>query len=155
MSQQQPRAQTLRFQSAVNRVMRTTLRLPLVSKLPGRRLVLLEVVGRRSGKRFELPVAYTRQGSDLLVGTPFAWGRNLRTGDVIGIVLMGTHQEADVVAYTDHDGVVEAYGVMCRDNKAFAKFNKVGIDNQGTPDMGDLEAAWKSGARAFRLTPHS
>lgn len=152
---QQPRAQTLRFQGAVNRVMRTMLRVPLVSKLPGRRLVLLEIVGRRSGKRYELPVAYTQQGADLLVGTPFAWGRNLRTGDTINIVLMGTPQQADVVAITDHDGVIEAYGAMCRDNKAFANFNKVAIDKQGNPDPGDLELAWKSGARAFRLTPHS
>jgi Domain of unknown function (DUF385). len=151
---QQPRAQKLRFQGAVNRVMRTLLRVPIISKLPGQRLVLLEIVGRRSGKHFELPVAYTRQGSDLLVGTPFAWGRNLSTGDTIDIVLMGKPQQAAVVAYTDHDGVIEAYGAMCRDNKAFANFNKVGIDKQGTPDPADLEAAWKAGARAFRLTPH-
>lgn len=152
---EQPRAQTLRFQGAVNRVMRTMLRLPVLGTLPGRKLMLLEVVGRRSGKHMELPVAYTRQGSDVLVGTPFAWGRNLRTGDVIDIVLMGKHRQADVVAYTDHDGVVEAYGAMCRDNKAFANFNKVGIDAQGRPDPADLDAAWKSGARAFRLTPRS
>lgn len=151
---QQPRAQKLRFQGAVNRVMRTLLRVPIISKLPGQRLVLLEIVGRRSGKHFELPVAYTRQGADLLVGTPFAWGRNLSTGDTIDIVLMGKPQQAAVVAYTDHDGVIDAYGAMCRDNKAFANFNKVGIDEQGTPDPGDLEAAWKAGARAFRLTPH-
>ena len=149
---QQPRAQTLRFQGAVNRVMRTALRLPVVSRLPGRRLVLLEVVGRRSGRLLEVPVAYTRQGTDLLVGTPFVWGRNLRTGDVIDIVLMGARRPADVVAYTDHDGVIEAYGAMCRDNKAFANFNKVAI-HHGEPDAGDLEAAWHAGARAFRLTP--
>lgn len=152
---QQPRAQTLRFQGAVNRVMRVLLRVPIVGKLPGRRLALLEIVGRRSGKHFEVPVAYTRQGHDLLVGTPFSWGRNLRTGDVIDIVLMGTRRKADVVAYTDHDAVIEAYGVMCRDNKAFANFNKVGISKQGEPDPADLEAAFESGARAFRLAPRS
>lgn len=150
---QQPRAQTLRFQGAVNRVMRTMLRLPVVGKLPGRRLVLLEIVGRRSGRRFEVPVAYTRQGTDLLVGTPFAWGRNLRTGDQLNIVLMGEQRQASVVAYTGHDDVVEAYGAMCRDNKAFANFNKVSIDKQGNPDPGDLEAAYRAGARAFRLSP--
>lgn len=150
---QQPRAQTLRFQGAVNRVMRTMLRVPLVGKLPGRRLMLLEIVGRRSGRRFEVPVAYTRQDSDLLVGTPFAWGRNLRTGDQLNIVLMGAARQASVVAYTDHDGVIEAYGAMCRDNKAFANFNKVSIDKQGNPDPDDLEAAFRAGARAFRLSP--
>ncbi|MBB2892678.1 nitroreductase/quinone reductase family protein [Flexivirga oryzae] len=148
----QPRAQTLRFQGAVNRVMRTLLRLPVLSRGPGRRLVLLEIVGRRSGKRLEIPVAYTRQGDDLLVGTPFAWGRNLRTGDVIDLVLLGKKQQADVTAFTDRDGVIDAYAVMCRDNRAFANFNKVRVTG-GEPDAADLEAAWKSGARAFRLTP--
>lgn len=148
----QPRAQTLRFQGAVNRVMRTLLRLPVLSRGPGRRLVLLEIVGRRSGKRLEIPVAYTRQGDDLLVGTPFAWGRNLRTGDVIDLVLMGKKQQADVTAFTDRDGMIDAYAAMCRDNRAFANFNKVRVTG-GEPDAADLEAAWKSGARAFRLTP--
>lgn len=149
---EEPRAQTLRFQGAVNRVMRTVLGVPVLSRGPGRKLVLLEIVGRRSGKRFEIPVAYTRQGDDLLVGTPFAWGRNLRTGDVIDLVLMGKQQQADVTAFTDRDGVIEAYAAMCRDNRAFANFNKIRIID-GAPDPADLEAAWKSGARAFRLTP--
>jgi len=148
----QPRAQTLRFQGAVNRVMRTLLHLPVLSRGPGRRLVLLEIVGRRSGTRFEIPVAYTRQGDDLLVGTPFAWGHNLRTGDVVDLVLMGAKRQADVTAYTDRDGVIDLYGVMCRDNRAFANFNKVRMTG-GVPNPADLEAAWTSGARAFRLTP--
>ncbi|WP_446666984.1 nitroreductase/quinone reductase family protein [Flexivirga sp. B27] len=150
---EQPRAQTLRFQGAVNRVMRAMLRTPVLGKLPGRRLVLLEIVGRRSGREFEVPVAYTRQGNDLLIGTPFGWGRNLRTGDVIDIVLMGSHRRADVVTYADHNGVIDAYDAMCRDNRAFANFNKVSIDKQGRPDPDDLEAAFRAGARAFRLTP--
>lgn len=150
---EQPRAQTLRFQGAVNRVMRRLLRTPVLAGGPGRRLVLLEIVGRHSGKRYELPVAYTRQGADLLIGTPFPWGRNLRTGDVIDIVLMGKRRQADVVAFTDRDGVLEAYAEMCRANKAFASFNKISRGADGQPDAGDLEAAWRSGARAFRLTP--
>ena len=150
---QQPHAQTLRFQGAVNRVMRTLLRLPVLSRGPGRRLVLLEIIGRRSGKHFEVPVAYTRQGADLLVGTPFAWGRNLRTGDVIDIVLMGVRRQADVIAYTDRDSVMEAYAVMCRDNPQFSKFNKIARGQDGEPDDRDLEAAWKAGARAFRIAP--
>ena len=150
---QQPRAQTLRFQGAVNRVMRTLLRMPLLSRLPGRRLVLVEVVGRRTGRKFEVPVAHLRQGADLLIGTPFAWGRNLHTGDVVGIVLMGSRRAARVTAYTGREDVMEQYAVICRGNHAFAGFNKIALDKQGEPSAEDLERAWASGARAFRLTP--
>jgi hypothetical protein len=41
---------------------------------------------------------------------------------------------------------------MCRDNRQFAKFNKIGLDSAGNPDPEDLHSAWTAGARAFRLT---
>jgi len=31
---------------------------------------------------------------------------------------------------------------MCRDNAQFAKFNKIGLHADGTPDADDLHAAW-------------
>ncbi len=69
-----PRAQTLALQGLVNRVVRAVLRTPLVSRLAGRRLVTVYVVGRKSGRRYAVPVAYTRHEADLLIGTPFGWG---------------------------------------------------------------------------------
>ena len=42
---------------------------------------------------------------------------------------------------------------MCRDNPQFAKFNKIGLDADGTPKADDLHAAWAAGARSFVLTP--
>ena len=42
---------------------------------------------------------------------------------------------------------------MVRANRQFAKFNKIGIDSDGSPNPADLRAAWAAGARGFRLTP--
>ncbi len=42
---------------------------------------------------------------------------------------------------------------MARDNHAFAKFNNIGFDPEGTPDRTDLRRAWAAGAWAIRLTP--
>ncbi len=91
-----PRAQTLPAQALVNRVMRGLLRAPLLSRLVGRRLVTLYVVGRKSGRRYTVPVAYTPDQGDLLIGTPFGWGRNLRTGEPVTIRLRGRRRVADV-----------------------------------------------------------
>jgi hypothetical protein len=99
------------------------------------------------------PVAYTRDKDDLLVGTPFAWGRNLRTGQQVNVLLKGTWRTANVVAITDEAGVVDAYATMARDNPQFAKFNKISLDENSNPDPADLRLAWEGGARAFRLTP--
>jgi hypothetical protein len=147
------RAQTLRFQGAANTVTQGLLRVPLLNRLVGRRLIVIEVVGRASGKVYQVPVAYTRHEGALLVGTPFRWGRNLRTGEPVTILLKGKRTTADVVVYTDEADVVAAYATMARENRQFAGFNKIGLDEHGVPDPDDLHLAWEAGARAFRLTP--
>lgn len=148
-----PRAQTMALQGVANRVVRGLLRTPLLSRAAGARLVTLYIVGRKSGRRYTVPVAYTRQGDDLLIGTPFGWGRNLRTGEPVEIRLKGRLRQADVRVYSGEADVTGLYAVICRDNKQFAKFNKVGFDAAGNPEPDDLHLAWMAGARAYRLTP--
>ena len=117
-------------------------------------LVTVYVTGRKSGRRYAVPVAYTRHEGDLLIGSPFGWGRNLRTGEPVTIRLKGRRRLADVLVLADEQEVVDAYAVMARDNHAFAKFNNIGFDPDGNPVPADLRLAWAAGARAFRLTPH-
>jgi deazaflavin-dependent oxidoreductase (nitroreductase family) len=148
-----PRAQTLKAQHLVNRIVRGLLRTPLLSRLAGRRLVTVYVTGRKSGRRYAVPVAYTRHEGDLLIGSPFGWGRNLRTGEAVTIRLKGRRRLADVLVLADEREVVDAYAVMARDNHAFAKFNDIGFDQGGNPVPADLRQAWAAGARAFQLTP--
>jgi deazaflavin-dependent oxidoreductase (nitroreductase family) len=148
-----PRARTLPVQGLANRIVRGLLRVPLVSRLAGSRLITVYVVGRKSGRHYSVPVAYTRHEGDLLVGTPFGWGRNLRTGEPVAIRLKGRRRLADVQVMTEEQDVVDAYAVMSRDNHSFAKFNSIGFDPDGNPVPADLRLAWAAGARAFRLTP--
>ncbi len=148
----QPRAQTLTAQSAVNRLIRGMLRTPLVCRLLGRRLITVYLVGRKTGRRFAIPVAYTRHERALLFGTQFGWGHNLRTGESVEIRLLGKRRAAVVEVITDEAGVVGGYAIICRDNHGFARFNRVRIDDTGEPDPHDLHLAWAAGARMFRLT---
>jgi len=140
------------LQGLVNRVMRGLLRLPIVSRGIGKALITLYVVGRTSGRRFTIPVAYTRHDGKLLIGSPFPWVRNLRTGVPLEVRYKGRLQVADVEVISDEEGVVEAYREMCRDNPTFAKFNKVTLDADGTPNVEDLHAAWRTGARVVKLS---
>ena len=149
-----PRAQTLPVQRLVNRLVRGLLRIPLLSSVVGSRLVTIYVVGRKTGRHYSVPVAYTRQGEVLLVGSPFGWVRNLRTGEPVDVRLKGRLAAADVEVVADEAGVVAAYATMVRDNHSFAKFNRIGLDAAGNPDPEDLRLAWQAGARAVRLTPH-
>jgi hypothetical protein len=147
------RAQTMIFQGLANRMVRGLLRTPLLSRVVGKRLITLYIVGRKSGKHYTIPVAYTRHEGILLIGTPFAWGRNLRTGEPVEVRLLGRRRTADVEVRTDEAGVVEDYAVIARDNHNFATFNKIGFDRDGNPNPADLHLAWEAGARVMRLAP--
>jgi hypothetical protein len=127
------RAQTLPLQGLVNRVIRGLLRSPLLCRLIGRRLITVYLVGRKSGRRYAVPVACTPRSGTLLVGTQFAWARNLRTGEPVHIRLAGKRRSADVQVVTDETGVVEHLASMARDNHQFARFNKIGLDQRATP----------------------
>jgi len=141
------------LQGLANRIVRGLLRVPLLNRGVGSRLVTIYIVGRKTGRRFAVPVAYTRYDGDLLIGTPFGWKHNLRTGEPVVIRLQGRRRRADVQAFLDEADVVHYFAVMSRDNPNFAKFNKIRRDADGQPNSDDLHLAWASGARAFRLSP--
>ena len=147
------RAQTLPLQGLVNRAIRGLLRTPLLCRLVGKRLITVYLVGRKSGRHYAVPVAYTRRNGTLLVGTQFAWARNLRTGEPVHIRLAGKRRPADVHVVADETGVIEHFALMARDNHQFAKFNKIGLDQHGDPSPDDLHLAWAAGARVALLTP--
>jgi deazaflavin-dependent oxidoreductase (nitroreductase family) len=147
----EPRAQTLRFQGLANAVVRGLSRVPLLSRVVGERLITLYVVGRKSGKRYTVPVAFTRHDGVLLIGSPFAWGRNLRSGEPIQVRYKGKRHTADVEVHTEEADVVADYTIIARDNRNFAEFNKIGFDEHGNPSANDLHLAWAAGARSFRL----
>lgn len=147
------RARTLPLQRVVNVVVRGVLRAPLLSALVGRRLCTLYVVGRRSGRRYAVPVAYTRHDAGLLVASQFGWARNLRTGEQLHIRLAGRRLPADVQVFSDEAGVVDRLAEMARDNHQFARFNKIGFDGRGEPRSDDLHDCWVAGTRVALLTP--
>jgi len=129
------------------------LRTPGLAPIAGSRLVTLYVVGRKSGRRYRVPVAYVTEGDGLLIGTSSGWGRNLRTGEPIAIRLKGKRRRADVHVSATEPEVVSAYAHMARANPTFAKFSNIHLSEDGEPDHHDLHLAWAAGARAIRLTP--
>jgi F420H(2)-dependent quinone reductase len=75
-----------------NRAVAVVLRSPL-HPLISRRLALISVTGRRSGREHTFPVAYTRDGErvSIVVGWPERklWWRNLREGGPVRLRLQG------------------------------------------------------------------
>ena len=146
-------AHTLALQGFANRVVRSLLRMPLLGRLVGTRLLTVYAVGRKTGRCYAVPVAYCRYDAALLFGTEFRWVRNLRTGEPVEICYKGKRRTADVTVTADEAGVMADYRVLAHDNHRFAAFNRIALDARGEPDPADLRRCWVAGARSVRLTP--
>ncbi|RLK09623.1 deazaflavin-dependent oxidoreductase (nitroreductase family) [Micromonospora sp. M71_S20] len=90
--------------------MRWFLSTPRRAQRVGRHLLLLHVVGRRSGRELVFPVAY-RDGGDgrLLVLTNSPWRVNLRDRPDIAVTLLGRRLAARAQLVEDPDLVAQVY----------------------------------------------
>src|SRR5829696_3572442 len=85
-----------------NRLTRPLLRSPAHGLL-SKRLLLITVTGRRTGRRFTIPVAYEESGGVVLI-QPSAperkvWWRNLRGGAPVRLRLRGRDRTGHAVAH--------------------------------------------------------
>src|SRR4051794_20585001 len=93
----------------MNRVMRTVLASPRRTRV-GRYLLLLHLTGRRTGRRFVLPVGYRRlDDGRLLVLTNSGWRLNLRGRPNVEVTLLGELRPALAQLVEDPDMVGAVY----------------------------------------------
>ncbi|WP_157535178.1 nitroreductase/quinone reductase family protein [Nocardia inohanensis] len=142
------------YQGTLNKVIRTLLKAPILGRQLGKRLAVLHVTGRKSGKVYDVPIAYTRQGGALLVGTAkHPWVRNIRKDVPIQISMGGPKLTADAEVFEDAESVVRLSTVIATDNKQWAKFNGIGFDAAGNPNKADAYQSWQQGAVIISVTP--
>jgi hypothetical protein len=83
-----------------------------------RRLLLVRVTGRRSGRTFELPVGYARRDSELLVtvGAPERkhWWRNIDGPTPVTVLLRG-HTRRGVARLDRGQGSTEVHIALADD----------------------------------------
>lgn len=141
------------YQKFVNSIIRSLLRVPGVGGQMGKRLLILHVTGRKSGKVYDVPVAYTRHGEELLIGTAKQpWVRNIRKDVPIQVSMGGPKLTADAEVLEDSESVMRLDDIMARDNKQWAKFNGVGFDPDGSPNKADIYQSWQQGSVVIRVT---
>ncbi|WP_344752725.1 nitroreductase/quinone reductase family protein [Gryllotalpicola koreensis] len=145
-------ARALPGQRAMNVLMRGVLAAPGLAHLAGKRLLVLYVIGRKSGKEYRIPVAYEREGGELLIGTSARWARNLRTGDIVTMRFLGKLVKMRVSMDVTERAATADYALIASKNPAFAKFNRLTVTD-GVVSADDLRAAWAAGARGIRLAP--
>ncbi|GAA4605815.1 deazaflavin-dependent oxidoreductase (nitroreductase family) [Actinoplanes octamycinicus] len=139
----------------VNRVMRWLLSSPGRAQRIGRHLLLLHVTGRRTGRRFVLPVAYRENGDGrLLVLTNSGWRANLRGNPEVSVTLLGAHRRAQAQLVEDPDDVAWVYRELI-EAVGHAKAGRrmgIRINVDRTPTLAELaEASRRDGLAVIYL----
>ena len=138
----------------MNVPMRAILSLPFPTPL-GRRLMLLFLTGRNTGRKYRVPVSYVRDGDMLLTPGGGNWKLNLTEGQPVRVRLGGKDFLATPQIIRDPDEVEPLLEKMTTANPITGKFVRIPRDAQGRFDRTRLEAATRYGFAIVRWRPGS
>jgi deazaflavin-dependent oxidoreductase (nitroreductase family) len=147
-----PARRQSRAQRAGDATVRFLLRSPLHRLLSGR-LLIITVIGRKTGREYDLPVGYVEHGGALLVGTAARWRRNLRPGVPVRVRLRGRDVQADAEVITEEARAADLYAAILRRNPIHGRFVGIGVEPDGSANPSDLRRALAGGAAVVRLSP--
>ena len=113
---------------------------PLISKS----ILVLEFQGRKTGKKYLIPVSYCEYSKQQLVcvtDRPNIWWRNLISVDEIEILFRGKMLKASVEVESENDELIKAHlAALCEHSRVDGFFAKVRY-KQGEPIEDDLKRA--------------
>ena len=138
-----------RAMRVANVPMRRALALPYATPL-SRRLMLLFLTGRRTGRRYRQPVSYVRDGATLLTPGGGKWKLNLAEGRPVRIRLQGRDVSARPEIVADLDAIERLLAVMTAANPRVRSFVGIAQDPDGRFDRAQLETAVRYGFRVVR-----
>lgn len=128
-----------------NAIMIRLLRSPL-HPLLSKNTLLLSYTGRKSQRRYTVPVNYVRHGDRLWI-TSFrqrTWWRNLRGGQAVTVRLQGRDLPAAAMVVETDEAVAEQLAAYLRLVPGQARYFQVGLDEQGQPEPAGVAEAAKS-----------
>lgn len=132
-----------RMMKVVNRPMRVLLSLPFPTPLSSR-LMLVRVVGRKTGRVYRQPVSFVRDGDTLLTPGGGRWKGNLAGGQAVILRLRGRSVQARPDLVRDPGEVYQLVGRMVAANRRLASFIPF-VERDGTINMEQLETALRYG----------
>jgi deazaflavin-dependent oxidoreductase (nitroreductase family) len=115
-----------------------------------RRLMLVFLTGRRTGKVYRQPVSYVRHDDTLLTPGGGRWTLNLADGKPVRIRLRGRDVVGRPELVSDIDEVDRLLGIMMAANPGVRAFVRIPRGPDGHLDRDRLEAAIQHGFRIVR-----
>jgi hypothetical protein len=136
----------------VNVPMRLILSLRTATPL-GKRLMLVYLTGRKSGRHYRQPISYIRDGETLLTPGGGRWKLNLVEGEPTHIRLRGEDISLRSELVCDADEIERLLGVMSAKNPTVSRFVPI-PKREGHYDLERLNLAIRHGFCILRWTPH-
>lgn len=119
---------------AANPFVRWLLRSPLHGML-SRTLLLLTYTGRKSGKQYTIPVAYSRVGDSINIFTRHTWWKQVRGGTPVVVEIQRQRFAGVAEAISDDPAVIGAALLAhLREHPAMARSYHIPRDTNRQPD---------------------
>lgn len=134
----------------INPTLKAVLRTPL-HRLISKRLLILTFTGRKSGKRYEIPVGYVQDGDTLLITTESPWWKNLRGGKSVLVRLQGQNRAGVTNVINDVEGLYNGYKTMLAGGPELGEIVGIGLDPDGKPNREDVRRAHEQGYVIIRI----
>jgi hypothetical protein len=133
-----------RIINALNPVVRAVLRSPLHHTVD-RALLMLHIVGRKTGRRYDIPVGYMELDGRFVVVTQHKWRANRNLRDVVTVQVTHAGRRRTMRAHLDEEATSVAatlQRIIERDGWQTAR-RQIGltVDAQRTPTLTELEEA--------------
>ena len=128
----------------LNKTMKFVLRSPLHGVI-SKYLLLITFTGRKSGKTYTTPVSYAQENGDVTIFTHANWWKNLRGGARVRLRLRGrdVDGQAEPIAEPKQE-IADALAAHLRKSPFDARYYDVTIDENGSPNLDDVERAVQS-----------
>jgi hypothetical protein len=118
----------------LNQFPKAILRSPL-HPLMSRRFLLLSFHGRKTGRRYLLPLAYLRRNGEVIMTTDSAWWRNLQGGRPVQLRLAGRTVTGTAWAVTEEAEVGAAIRDLIASQPSYARLASVRRNADGSLDL--------------------
>jgi hypothetical protein len=122
-----------------NSFMKLLLRSPL-HRMISESTLLLIVSGKKSGKKYTLPVNYVRDDNTLYISSPRnrTWWRNLRGGAPVTISLQGREVKGEGLVVEERSAQLENLKHLYHIRPDFARYLGSNVKPNGQPDVQEL-----------------
>jgi len=119
-------------------------------------VLLMTFAGRKSGKRYTLPLSFVRVGDALYISTERPWYKNFAAEDgaLVKLVLRGEERSGVAHATTDPEEVEDGLRVILSRYPGYGRFIALPVGEDGTPDEAALRRAAKGGRALVTVRLH-